>query len=460
LLQRFLERKIVLRFTIKPKTNKFRRIQMHNINRKIQPTRHIPDKIKIIKANSCILPNGIQLFSVNAGTEDICRIDLDFHAGSRYQNKLLESRATMAMLSEGTQNLTSHQIAEKFDFYGSFYEHSSDRDFGKVSIFSLNKYLDQSLEILEQIIKTPTFPEKEMETFRIKGKQSLLVELEKVTTLARQEFFKGLFGATHPYGVSASPNDFMNLFRADLSDFHQKHLNSSQCTIVLAGKIGKHELNLIEKYFGKKGWGNATLDNIEFPQIAISEERKFYTPKEDALQSAIRIGRHVENRKHPDYCGLIILNTILGGYFGSRLMKNIREDKGYTYGISSSILSLKELCIFVIGTEVGAEHTLPALKEIYHEIDRLRNELVSEEELDLVRNYLLGELLRTFDGPFAIADSITSLYEYNDLDYSFFDKTIEVIKTITPNQIMNLANTYLRNNDLIECVAGPISNQN
>lgn len=431
---------------------------MHNINRKVQPLRQIPDKIKVIKAESRILPNGIPLLSINAGTEDICKIDLDFHSGSRYQIKPLESRATMAMLSEGTKSLTSHQIAEKLDYYGSFYEHSSDRDFGKISIFSLSKYLDQSLDILEQIIKEPTFPEKELETFRIKGKQSLLVELEKVTTLSRQEFFKGLFGATHPYGMSATPNDFISLQDSDLFDFHQKHLNSSQCTIVLSGKIGKEEISLVGKHFGGTEWGNGVSLNSELPQIVAPKQQKYFTKKEDALQSAIRIGRYIVNRRHPDYCGLIILNTILGGYFGSRLMKNIREDKGYTYGISSSILSLKELCIFVIGTEVGAEYTLPALNEIYHEIDRLRNEPVCEEELDLVRNYLLGELLRSFDGPFAIADSITSLYEYNDLDYSFFKKTIEVIKTITPNQIMNLANNYLRNNDLIECVAGPISN--
>jgi len=137
-------------------------------------------------------------------------------------------------------------------------------------------------------------------------------------------------------------------------------------------------------------------------------------------------------------------------------MKNIREDKGYTYGISSSILPLKENCILVIGTEVGAEFTNPSLKEIYFEIKRLREEPVSENELDLVRNYLLGELLRSFDGAFSIADSITSLFEYNDLDYDFFDKTIHTIKTISAEQLMNLANSYLREDDLIECVAGNV----
>lgn len=430
------------------------------LNRKSPPLRQIPNKIDITKAQEIALPNGIRLLVINAGSEDVCRLDFNFLAGSRYQQKRVESRATMAMLTEGTASMTSHQIAEKFDFYGSFCEHASDRDFGKITLLSLNKYLDESLEILEQVIKYPTFPEKEIETYRIKGKQSLIVELEKVTTLARQDFFKSLFGNTHPYGVYAEPQDYLDLERIHIVDFHQQYLTSNRCTIVLSGKIGDSELRTVIKHFGESGWGDSSTNPVDFPSIVTPNQKKHFSLKADAVQSAIRIGRQLINRKHPDYCGLVVLNTILGGYFGSRLMKNIREDKGYTYGISSSILTLKELCVLVIGTEVGAEFTSPALKEIYREIDRLRNEPVSEAELDLVRNYLLGELLRSFDGAFAIADSITSLFEYNDLDYTFFDKTIETIKTITPEQIMNLANSYLRNKDLVECIAGPVSNLN
>lgn len=430
------------------------------LNRKSPPIRQIPNKINITKAEELTLPNGIRLLIINAGSEDVCRLDFNFFAGSRYQQKRVESRAALAMLAEGTTNLSSHQIAEKFDFYGSFCEHATDRDFGKVTLLSLNKYLDQSLEILQQVIKYPTFPEKELETYRIKGKQSLTVELEKVSTLARQDFFKGLFGASHPYGVYAEPQDYLDLQRNDLIDFHHKFIISNRSTVVLSGKIGANEQKAVIKHFGELSWGNPLTNLADLPAINAPIQKKYFSLKADAVQSAIRIGRQMVNRKHPDYCGLVVLNTLLGGYFGSRLMKNIREDKGYTYGISSSILTLKELCVFVIGTEVGAEFTFPALKEIYFEIDRLRNEPVSENELDLVRNYLLGELLRSFDGAFAIADSITSLFEYNDLDYSFFEKTITTIKTITPEQIMNLANHYLRSNDLTECIAGPVSNLN
>lgn len=430
------------------------------LNRKTPPLRYAPHKINITKAEDIILPNGIRLLKINAGSEDVCRLDINFDAGTRFQQKMVAAKGTFAMLTEGTNGYTSHQIAEQFDYLGSFCEHALDRDFGKVTLLSLNKYLNKSLDVLEKVVKQPSFPEKELETFRIKGKQSLIVDLEKVSTLARQTFFKGIFGQNHPYGHFATPKDYSTLKREQLVDFHQNFLSSNRCTIVLSGKIGDNELNTVEKYFGKSTWGNDLTASSIFPQIKKSSERKFYTNKPDAVQSAIRIGRSLVNKKHPDYCGLAILNTILGGYFGSRLMKNIREDKGYTYGISSSILSLKDHCVFVIGTEVGADFTFPALKEIYFEIERLMNEPVSNEELDLVRNYLLGELLRSFDGAFSIADTITSLLEYNDLDYGFFEKMVETTKTITPKRIMNLANSYLRTNDLIECVAGPVSNLN
>lgn len=428
------------------------------LNRKTPPQRHAPNKINVLKAEEITLPNGIRLLAINAGSEDVCRLDLNFDAGTRYQQKKVEAKASVSMLAEGTMSYTSHQIAEKFDYLGSFCEHAIDRDFGKVTLLSLNKYLDKSLHVLEEVVKYPTFPEKELATFRIKGKQSLIVELEKVSTLARQSFFKAIFSNNHPYGHFAEPQDYLELKREQLINYHKNLLTSNRCTLILSGKIGKNEISSVEKYFGESPWGNSSTSVLELPQIVEPNKRIFFNQKADAVQSAIRIGRLIVSKKHPDYCGLVVLNTILGGYFGSRLMKNIREDKGYTYGISSSILSLKDHCVFVIGTEVGAEFTFPALKEIYAEIERLINEQVSDEELDLVKNYLLGELLRSFDGAFAIADTVTSLLEYNDLDYNFFEKMVETTKTISPNEIMNLANAYLRSNDLIECVAGPVSN--
>jgi predicted Zn-dependent peptidase len=161
------------------------------------------------------------------------------------------------------------------------------------------------------------------------------------------------------------------------------------------------------------------------------------------------------NKLHPDHHKLQVFNTILGGYFGSRLMTNIREDKGYTYGIGSGIISLQNSGYFFISTEVGADVTKDALAEIYKEIELLRTEEVSLEELDLVKNYMLGHFLKSCDGAFNMASLFESVDSFG-LDYSFYDEYINTIKTITPKTIKELGVKYFKKSDLKEVVVGKI----
>ena len=159
------------------------------------------------------------------------------------------------------------------------------------------------------------------------------------------------------------------------------------------------------------------------------------------------------NKSHPDYPGLKILNVILGGYFGSRLMKNIREDKGYTYGIHSSVNSLALGGYKVISAEVSRVNIRKAIDEIYREIRILQTTPVGDNELDLVRTYMAGEMVRMFDGPFAVAESFKSVWEFG-LDYEYYYRFAEIVKTITPEEIQQLANDYYNIDDLYEIIVG------
>jgi len=144
---------------------------------------------------------------------------------------------------------------------------------------------------------------------------------------------------------------------------------------------------------------------------------------------------------------------VFGGYFGSRLMANIREDKGYTYGIGSAMVSFRHAGYFTISTEVGAEVTKDAIKEIYFELNKLQTEKISENELSLIRNYMLGTFLRSIDGPFALADRFKGIY-FNGLNYDYYERYVETIKSITPKQLQDLANKYLKKDEMIELVVG------
>lgn len=424
------------------------------LNRAQQPPIKITDNIDIPRPEFINLNNGARLIVINEGDVDVCRVDIIFDAGSRYQNKKLEATATASLLAEGTAKYNSHQIAEYFDFWGSFIGTRADKDFAKVTAFSLTKHLNQTLERLEHIVKEPTYPTNEVDVWTSRGKQNLTVELDKTSTLGRMELFKCIYGENHPYGMFAMPADYEKISSDNLLSFHANNLGSAGSTIILSGKVSDNQISAVVKHFGETSWGKGRVDTLQVEESSPTLGKVFVS-KPNAVQSAIRIGREVCQRTHPDSTDLSILNTILGGYFGSRLMKNIREDKGYTYGIGSYMVSLRDSTMLAITAEVGAKYTKDALTEIWKEVNKLKTEPVPVTELSKLQSHLMGEVLRSFNGPFATADSIIGLINYNNLDYSLHDRLIKSIKHITQERIMQLANEWFDKDQMVECVVGP-----
>jgi predicted Zn-dependent peptidase len=273
-----------------------------------------------------------------------------------------------------------------------------------------------------------------------------------VQNLAYDQFFESVFGKEHPYGFIANEDDFMSFDNAVLKSFHTKNYSPGNMAIIISGIIPVNTQEILENKFGSLDTVNiAETDTL--PAIRGTMRKKVHVPHKGNLQTAIRIGSSTINKRNSDYPGLKVLDTVLGGYFGSRLMKNIREEKGYTYGIRSSVSSLAVSGYKVITTEVGNENRQNAIDEIYKEIRILQNELIGTDELDVVKNYLAGELLRMFDGPFAIAESFKSAWEFG-LDNNYYNKFAEKIRTIGPDEIKSLANTYYNIDDLYEITAG------
>jgi len=432
------------------------------INRKIPPEFKTVEHIKLIKAVESPLNNGLPLYLIDAGTQDLTRIELIFPAGLWYQPSPLLASTANAMLNEGTSKFTSAEIAEKIDYYGSFLEMESGKDFAYISLYTLNKYLKYTLPILEEIVKNSIFPEREFETYLQNRKQKFIVNNEKVDFIASKKFNEIMFGNDHPYGHNVTLNDFDRLKRKDVIDFYDRFYKLDACRIIAAGKIPDDLLGLLNKHFGKgKGLKVMAKTSVGLPlsqpkrssRHECRDRGEVFIPKKDALQSAIRIGKKLLNKKDPDYMGMQILNTVLGGYFGSRLMANIREDKGYTYGIYSAVVSLQNEGCFFISTEAGVDVCNKAIDEIYGELKRLREELIPEEELQLVKNYMLGAFLRSIDGPFALADKFKGIMEYG-LDYGYYKMFIDTIKEITSVKLNNLANKYLQQEDMHQVVVG------
>lgn len=425
---------------------------MMNILQRVQPPVFPVEKVVIPEAKSFRLNNGIPVFIIEAGTEDIMRMEFVFRAGQVKENRPLLASTCNMMLSEGSENYSSEELNRLLDFYGVFLNQSAEKDTAGIVLFFLNKHFEKVLEFSHEILFRPVFPESELLSLMRKRLRWYLVNREKVQNLAIDNFFESLFGKDHPYGYQITEPDFDNLKSSHLADFHRKYYTPENMAIIISGKLRGNAIELLDTVFGNMQTNPLLKEDKSF-SFKSGKVKKIHIAKSGTVQNAIRIGSATINKRHPDYIGLKVVDSILGGYFGSRLMKNIREEKGYTYGISSSLSSLDLSGYKVISTEVGHKYYQKTIDEIYKEIRQLQNNPVTNEEMAVVRNYMSGEMVRMFDGPFALAESFKSAWEFG-LDNSYYYRLAEKIKTIQADEIIELAKTYYNINDLYEVTVG------
>jgi predicted Zn-dependent peptidase len=421
------------------------------LNRTLAPESKQVDEISFIEPLKQTLDNGIPVFTINAGQQELVRIEFIFENVNWDPAKPLQAVAANHLINNGTAQLTAMEIADKVDYYGAFLQTEYGADQSSVKLYTLNKHLASVLPILHAILNESIFPDQELGIFIQNQKQSLQVSLQKNDFLAKKHFANALFGET-TYGSNIGPADYDELNRLDLLQYFSAAYKPGNCTIIVAGKFEDAEFQTLNQIMGK-GWDNneaSEINRFTFDPIAGSD---IFIEKPDAIQSAIRMGALAITRNHADFPGLQVLNCVLGGYFGSRLMANIREDKGYTYGIGSAVSSLKDAGYFFLATEVGADVCQLALTEIEKEIGLLKTELIGDEELNLVRNYMLGAMLGSLENAFSHADKFKNVY-FSGLDYTYYDNYIKTVKTISTEQLKELANRYLNISDFTKVVVG------
>jgi predicted Zn-dependent peptidase len=444
----YLEKRIVQHYITTQKN------RMENMNRKLAPEFKTIDKIDLIPSKEILLSNQIPVHIINGGSQDVVKIEFIFEAGVCQQNQALIASTCNSMLNEGTSNLSAAEIAEKMDYYGAYIGFATGRHDASICLYTLNKHLKATLSVTEDVIKNSTFPQKEFQTILQNKKQKHYIDHQKTEILAREKFNEFIYGKDHPYSNLVATEDYEKVNIELLKEFYLKFYTPNRCKIIVAGKVEQETIDLLEQLFGEKNWPAQEETNDSTHKLHVSDQKKTFILKEDAVQASIRLGRPMVNKLHKDYSKIQVLNFILGGYFGSRLMQNIREDKGYTYGINSVLVSYRNAGHFCIVTEVGADVCKDAIKEIYSEIKRIREELVPTEELKLVKNYIIGDLLRNLDSPFSLSDGLKNNLNYN-MTNDFYKQFIEDIKAITSEDIKAMAEKYLMDDDLYLIVCGP-----
>ncbi len=406
--------------------------------------------VSLRNAECVTLANGVKIYTLSSDEFEVLRVSFVFEAGSVVQSRPFSATATANLMSEGTLSMSAREIAERLDYHGSYFDVNVDRDYTYFSFCSLSKFADATLEVAEQILLHPVFPEEEIRTYAAKRKQRLRIEREKVETKAREEFAKSLFGASHPYGVSSAGDAYDTLTRDDLLAIYEEFYVAERCFVVCSGRVTDEVMAKVSEVAGSLRC-RGEVRSIHFPEPELRQSH--YLEQPEAVQSSIRIGWRLFTRTHPDFLGMQLLATTLGGYFGSRLMQSLRERRGYTYGVMSAMVNFARDGYFAIATQVGCEVTRDALSLIEEEVERLRTELIPEEELDTVRRIMVGEIMRILDGPFGIAD-VTIENILCDVDNSSIAENIERVSQYTPEDLRTLASRYLTKESMASVVVG------
>lgn len=396
-----------------------------------------------------VLNNGVDVYVINAGAEDVLQLEWVFNAGNWFEKNNLVAASTNYLLKNGTSTKNAFQVNEHFEYYGSYLNRTCFNETATITLHCLTKHLEVLLPVVKELLTDAVFPEEELSIYKQNMKQRLNVNLKKADFVAGRLIDVYLYGQNHPYGRYTKFEDFDALTQDELKEFYKQYYLNGKLVLFVAGKIPSNLFPLLNKNFG-----DLATKPVPIPDIpSHPEKEKKYRVVNDTqgVQGAIRMGTPFPNRHHPDFIKVQVLNNIFGGFFGSRLMSNIREEKGYTYGIYSYLENHTHQSAWIISTEAGRDVCEATVVEVYKEMEELRNEPVDQEELLLVRNYMMGSILGDLDGPFHIINRWKTII-LNNLPYDYFYTQVNTIKTVTAQELQQLANKYLEPQNFYELV--------
>ncbi|MEP7106355.1 MAG: pitrilysin family protein [Ferruginibacter sp.] len=398
-----------------------------------------------------VLDNGVEVYAINAGAQDVLQIEMVFFAGNCYETQNGLAAATNYMLRNGTSTKSAFQINEHFEYYGAYCNRTCYNETAVVSLHTLNKHLNMLLPVMREMITDSVFPEEELDIFKQNSKQKLSVNLQKCDFVANRLIDAYLFGEQHPYGKYLIAKDYDTLTTEQMRAHFQQYYINGNAVIFVAGNLPTDLFEQMNQQFGDLSITSSNHRQTNNIFLPASQKKYRVSNDPDGVQGAIRIARPFPNRHHPDYMNVMVLNTVLGGFFGSRLMSNIREDKGYTYGIHSYVQNHLQDSAWLISSEAGKDVSEATVEEVYKEMKLLREKLIDEEELLLVRNYMIGSILGDLDGPFQIIGRWKNII-LNNLDEQYFYDSIKTIKGISAEELKSLSEKYLQPDDFYELI--------
>jgi zinc protease len=383
---------------------------------------------------------------------NVFRLDLIFPKAGTGNSPIFKSNVvTGEMLFSGTASYTAQQIHHMFDSKGAYLNVETTYSKSVLTIYGLSRYMDYCNQILLELLSDPVFPENELNILKSQKIQQLETRKKKTGYQTKLRLNERYFGASHPLGRVTNEQDYATVSRETLLETYQENFSSG--ILIMTGNIQKECLDL---------WKNAPLLNSDDQYFEYNEVNQ--NPVDLSLEEGVEMSESnqasvatrtpIVDRLHPDYFPLIVFNLILGGYFGSRIMKNIREEKGLTYGMGSSIQKIGNQTFMQIAGDVKGDCVTLVFEELEKEIIRLQNEEVGSDEWKTALNYYIGNLQNSFDNFMGYPVKLINLLE-TGCNMNWYHEAIEKISKVNPSDVKRVANTYFSKESLIKAWAGP-----
>ena len=392
------------------------------------------------------LPAGVRLITAPVAKLPVVTVLVLVNAGSTSEPRGKEGVAalTAAGLLEGTARFDGAELAEKFEQLGTSLESGADWDSAFLKITVLSDKLEEATRLLGEAISSPVFPEREIERLKAERLSEILQLETEPRGLADEKFSEFLYDDESRYSRpdEGSAESVSSLTRRDVEQFYRSNYNSGATSVIVAGDISsRNAKELVVEAFQKWPRGSSLHQTLS-GKARRNRKSTHIVNKPGAPQSELRLGHVGLPRKHPDFFPTLVINAVLGGLFGSRINLNLREAHGYTYGASSFYDWRRGPGPFVVSTAVESEVTEPALREILMEIDRIRDEKISAEELSLARDYLEGVFPIRYETTAAIASALATLAIY-DLPSDYYDSYRTNIHSVSEDAVLKAARTHL-----------------
>lgn len=406
------------------------------INRKLKPGPSGEINFSLPEIKRTTLDNGLRIVYIRKEKLPLTRLNVMIESGSKYdpENKKGLSNLTSMIIDEGADGLSALDISDAFDMLGSDFSVHSDSESISLKLQTLTENLESSLNILSKVLLKPDFKEQDYEREKKKTATKLLQLRDEPDFLADRILDYRIFGENNPYAFPSLGYDdhLENIQLSDITDFYSYKFSPNVSHVIGVGDsdFGSF-VNVIKKFFIE--WNVSARTSLLSYNNPVNSRKIFLFDKKDSVQSEIRIGHSSLNRNSYNYFSRLILNTILGGQFTSRINLNLRENKGYTYGAFSAFSYLKNAAYFYVSTSVGIENTFNAVNEIYMELEKIRDG-VTDVELEFAKSSIIKKFPSNFETYRQISGNLATSVIYS-LPDNFFNTYIENVSAVTADQV-------------------------